>query len=67
MEPLSVYYKKSSIKPLPPEGGGGWAYLFQAHLREEIDRDRGLIWEGGIFILAKMIISVPHKELECQV
>ena len=69
MEPSSVYYKKSSIKPLPPEGGGGggWAYLFQAHLREEINRDRELIWEGGIFILAKMIISVPHKKLECQV
>ena len=66
MEPLPVYYKKSSIKPLPG-GGGEWAYLFQAHLREEINRDRGLIWEEGIFIFAKMIISIPHKELECQV
>ena len=44
MEPSSVYYKKSSIKPLPgPRKGGGGAYLFQAHLREEINRDRGLI------------------------
>ena len=66
MEPLSVYYKKPSVKPLPPERGGG-AYLFQAHLREEINKDRGLIWEGGMFILAELIISVPHKELECQV
>ena len=44
MEPLSVYYKKSSIKPLP-SGGGGWAYLFQAHLREDINGDRGHLRE----------------------
>ena len=67
MEPLSVYYKKSSSKPLPPRRGGRWAYLFQAHLRGEINRDTGAYLRRGMFILAEMIISVPHKELECQV
>ena len=36
-------------------GGGG------------LNRDRGLIWEGGFFNLLKMMASVIHKELECKV
>ena len=28
----------------------------------------GLIWEGGAYLISqKMIVSVPHKELECKV
>ena len=26
-----------------------------------------LIWEGGLFNLEKMMVSVLHKELECKV
>ena len=65
MEPSSVYYKKSSIKPLPPEGGRGGLIYFK-HIWGRRLIKTGLIWEGGIFILAKIIISVPHKKLEAQ-
>ena len=44
-------FRKSSIKP-PPE-----AYLFQTHLRG------GLIETGGLFNLAKTMLSVLHKVL----
>ena len=53
-------YRKSSIKP------SGGAYLFQAHFRG-LNRDGGLIWEGGLFNLEKTMVSVLHKELEYKV
>ena len=39
------------------QGGGG------------LNGDGGLIWGGGesLFNLAKMVVSVLHKELECKV
>ena len=54
-----IQYRKSSIKSPPPPGG---AYLFQTHLR-----DGGLIKTGGLFNLAKTMISVLHKELQYKV
>ena len=57
-------YRKSSIK-LP----GGEAYLLKAYLRGWINRDRGLISDGGggLFNLEKTMVSVLHKELEYKV
>ena len=40
-------YRKSSIKSPP----GGGAYLFQAHLRGGLNRDGGLILEGGAYLI----------------
>ena len=51
-------FRKSSINPPPPGGG---ACLFQTHLRG------GLIETGGLTNLAKMMVSVLHKELEYRV
>ena len=39
----------------------GVASLFQTHLRG------GLIETGSLFNVAKMVVSVLHKELECRV
>ena len=46
MEPSSVYYKKSSIKPLPPQkvGGGGGGLIYFKHIW-----GRRLIETGGLF------------------
>ena len=45
MEPLSVYYKKSSLKPLPPpEGGGGGGLIYFKHIWGS-----SLIETGGLF------------------
>ena len=49
-------YHKSSIKH--PIG----AYLFQTHF----SGGGGLIETGGLFNLAKTLVSVLHKELECK-
>ena len=46
-------YRKSSIKPPPPEG------LFISSLFE-----RGLHRDRGLFNLEKTMVSVLHKELE---
>ena len=47
--------------------GGGGAYLFQAYWRG-VNRDGGLIWEGGrVFNLEKRMVSVLHKNLEYKV
>ena len=48
----------------PPPHPGGRGYLFQMHLRGEgLNRGGALIWEGGgVFYLAKMMVSVFHKE-----
>ena len=45
------------------------AYLLQAHLRGGLNRDWGLIWDGGggVINLEKMIVSVLHKQLEHKV
>ena len=32
-----------------------------------LNRDEGLIWEGGIFNLAQTMVSFLHKELEYKV
>ena len=42
--------------------------LFQPHLRGGgLDRDRGSYLKGGsVFNLAKTMVSVLHKELECK-
>ena len=42
------HYLSTTKNPLlsPSPRGGGWAYLFQAHWREDINRDRGA-FEGG--------------------
>ena len=63
MEPLSIYYKKSSIKPLPSGGGDGRIYFKHiggrilietgGHLREEINRDRGAYLRRGDIYLSK--------------
>ena len=46
-------------------GGGG---LFISSLFDGgLNRDRGLIWEEGLFNSETMIVSVLHKELEYQV
>ena len=47
-----------TVNPLlsPPSG----ASLFQTHLRG------GLIEAASLFNVAKMMVSVPHKELECR-
>ena len=45
------------------------AYLFQTHLRGGggLNRDRGDYLKGGsVFNLAKTMVSVLHKELECK-
>ena len=60
-------FLKSSIKS--PRG----TYLFQTHLGGKggglmvLNRDGGLIWEGGIFNLAQTMVSFLHKELEYKV
>ena len=46
----------------PPPPPGWMAYLFQTHLGGGLNRDGGLIWGGGVFYLAKMMVSVLHKE-----
>ena len=48
------------------------AYLFQTRLRGKLNRDEGVIWEGGggggrLFTLAKTVVSVLDKELESKV
>ena len=48
-------YRKSSIMPL------GGAYLFPTHLKG------GLFERGGLFNLAKMMVSVLLRELEYKV
>ena len=48
--PLNKNYSYRKPSIKPPVG-----YLFQTHLRE-----------GGLHILAKAMVSVPHKELELQ-
>ena len=59
-------YHKSSVK-LPGQGGAGGAgegwgiiILFQTYLR-----GGALIEMGGLFNLAKKMVSILHKELEC--
>ena len=63
-----ILYHKSPIK-LP--GGGGGAYLFQAHLRGGggwgLNRDGGLFERRNLFNLETTMVSVRHKELECKV
>ena len=54
--PVHEGYRKSSINPPP---GGGGAYLFQTHLK-----GGGLIGNGGLFNLEKVMVSVLHKELQ---
>ena len=39
-------------------------YLFQGG---ELNRGGGLIWEGGLFNLAKTTVSLLHKDLEYKV
>ena len=54
----------STLNIKPPPG----AYLFQFHLRRGLNRDGGLIWEGGgLFNLEKTMVSVLHKELQYKV
>ena len=43
----------------------GEAYLFQTHLRG--GGGWGLIGDGGVFNLAKKMVSVLHKDRECKV
>ena len=55
-------YRKSSINSLPG------SYLFQIDLGGgELNRDEGLFWDRGLFNLAKIMVSVLHKELEYKV
>ena len=42
-----VSFRVTVNPPLIPSGGGGGGYLFQAHLRGGLNRDKGLILEGG--------------------
>ena len=50
--------------PYTPRG----VIYFQTRLRGGLTETGGLIWEaGGLFNLAKMVVSVLHKELECKV
>ena len=59
----STTYRKSSIKP--PEG-----YLFQAHMSRGgglIEAGGAYLRGGGLFNLAKTMVSVLHKELEYKV
>ena len=51
------------ISPPPPPLGG----LFISNaFGGELNRDGGLIREGGSFNLTKMMVSVLHKELRIQ-
>ena len=57
---VAIYIVNALLRP--------WeAYLFQTHLRGgdliETGREGGLIETGGLFNLAKMMVSVLHKEL----
>ena len=56
---IPVY--EGTVNPLlttPPPPGGGGCYLFQTHLRG------GLIGNGGLFNLEKMMVPVLQKELQ---
>ena len=59
-------YRKSSVKPSPPPGGGG---LFISNTFEGVLTETGayLRGRGGLFDLAKTMVSVLHKELEYKV
>ena len=35
---------------------GAYLLLFQAHSRVELNREEGIIWEGGLFNLVKTIV-----------
>ena len=50
------------ISPPPPLGGLFISNTFGG----ELNRDGGLIREGGSFNLTKMMVSVLHKELRIQ-
>ena len=45
------------FKPFKPIWGGGGG----------LNRDGGLIWEGGLFNLEKTMVSILHKKLEYNV
>ena len=50
--------------PYTPRG----VIYFQTRLRGGLNRDGGAYLRGGgLFNLAKMVVSVLHKELECKV
>ena len=55
------------LSPPPPQG----AYLFQTHLRRGLIETRGLFergrGRGGLFNLAKTVVSVLRKALEYKV
>ena len=54
-----------TVNPLLSPPG---AYLFQTHFRVGlIEREAYLRGEGGLFNLAKTMVSVLHRELEYQV
>ena len=59
-------YRKSSIKPSPP---GGQGLIYFTHIWGGLNRDRGayLRGRGGLFDLAKTMVSVLLKELEYKV
>ena len=56
-----INYRKSSIKP--PWG----AYLFPAHLRGGFIEKGTYLRGGGLFNLKTTMVSVLHKELDCEV
>ena len=51
---------KGTVNPLLTPLPGGGTYLFQTHLKG----GGGLIGNGGLFNLEKMMVSVLHKELQ---
>ena len=55
-----MYHCKSSIKP-----PGGW--FVSSPFDRGLNRDLGLIWEGGLINLEKTMVSVLHKHLKYKV
>ena len=57
--------KEHTVKSLlSPLGGGGGAYIFKTHLRGSLIETE--YRRRVLFNLAKKMVSVLHKELECK-
>ena len=61
----SLFWKRhiNTVNPRLSPPGRGWG-MFLSNTYGGLNRDRGLIREGGVFNLSNTMMSVLHKELD---